>query len=247
MPNKTKSEIYYYGEPTVFIHGYKGTANSFGFMLNRFEKKYKWGSKGLVYYVSKDGEIRDYNMNKGRTAPIFVQIILENNRANFADSTEWVSSVLRHMKEKYQIESVNLVGHSMGGIISLKYTMEKSGNGYPEVNKLITIGSPFDGIYSEEYFHIHQDAAATDLKPNSLALQLLREGTFPSDIDVLNIGSTGDLIATPKSVQSLRTIIPAENFQETILENKKLGHSALHESKEVDKMIHSFLWQDDEQ
>ncbi|MGJ9459476.1 alpha/beta fold hydrolase [Oceanobacillus sp. CF4.6] len=246
MPSKAKSELYF-GEPTVFIHGYKGTANSFGFMLNRFEKKYGWGNKGLVYYVSKEGRIRDYNLSKGKHAPTFVQIIMENNRAGFADSTEWISSVLLHMKEKYQIESVNLVGHSMGGIISLKYTMDYAGDGYPEVNKLITIGSPFDGIYNEDYFQIHQDAAAEDLKPSSLALQLLKESTFPADINVLSIGSTGDLIATPKSVQALRTIIPIGNYQEIIIENKRLGHSALHENKEVDKMIHSFLWQDDGQ
>ncbi len=244
MPNKTKSE-FYYGEPTVFIHGYKGTVNSFGSMLHRFEKKYGWGNKGLVYYVSKEGRIRDYNLNRGRNAPTFVQIILENNRANFADSTEWVSSVLHHMKEKYQMESVNIVGHSMGGIIALKYATESAGNDYPKVNKLITIGSPFDGIYSEEYFRLHRDPAAIDLKPDSLALQLLREGTFPSDIDVLNIGSTGDVVATPKSVQALRMIIPSGNFHEIMIENEKLGHSALHENKEVDKMIHSFLWQDD--
>ncbi|WP_084268685.1 alpha/beta fold hydrolase [Oceanobacillus damuensis] len=244
LPNKTKSELYL-GEPTVFIHGYKGTANSFGFMLNRFEKKYGWGNKGLIYRVSKEGQIRDFNMSKGKHAPAFVQIILENNRASFADSTEWISNVLKHMKEKYYIDSVNLVGHSMGGIISVKYAMDYDGKDYPRVNKIIAIGSPFDGIYSEEYFHIHQDAAAMDLKPGSLALQLLKEGTFPADIEVLSIGSTGDVIALPESVQALRTIIPNGNLQEIIIENEKLGHSALHENKEVDKMIHSFLWQDD--
>ncbi|WP_249871385.1 alpha/beta fold hydrolase [Oceanobacillus saliphilus] len=243
LPNKAKSELYL-GEPTVFIHGYKGTANSFGFMLNRFEKKYGWGNKGLVYRISKEGKIRDYNLSKGQHAPTFVQIILENNRASFADSSEWISNALGHMQEKYDIDSVNLVGHSMGGILSVKYAMDYAGEDYPQVNKIITIGSPFDGIYSEEYFHIHQDAAAMDLKPGSLALQLLKEGTFPANMDVLSIGSAGDAIALPESVQALRTIIPNSNLQEIMIENVKLGHSALHENKEVDKMIHSFLWQD---
>ncbi|WP_010651821.1 alpha/beta fold hydrolase [Oceanobacillus massiliensis] len=243
VPNKAKSE-HYTAEPTVFIHGYKGTANSFRHMLDRFENEYKWGKKGFVYFVSKEGQIRDYNLSKGKYAPTFIQIVLEDNRASFADSSEWISSVLLHMKEKYHIDSVNLVGHSMGGIMAVKYAMESEKNGYPKVNKLITIGSPFDGIYSEEYFQIHKDPAAADLKPDSLALQLLRKSPFPDDIEVLSIGSTGDIVALPESVQSLRNIIPNDNYHEIMIEDDSLGHSGLHENKEVDKMIHSFLWQD---
>lgn len=242
-PSKVKSE-YYQGEPTVFVHGYKGTANSFDYLLDRFENDYGWGNKGLVYYVTSQGHIIDFNLNKWRQAPVFVQIILENNRASFADSTEWISQVLLHMKDNYNIDSVNLVGHSMGGILSLKYTMDFAGHGYPSVNKLITIGSPFGGIYSESYFQIHKDDAATDLKPGSLALDLLKESTFPAETKVLSIGSTGDAVALPESVQTLRTIIPSEHLQEIMIDNEDLGHSALHENAEVDKLINSFLWQD---
>ncbi|WP_339317420.1 alpha/beta fold hydrolase [Oceanobacillus sp. FSL W7-1304] len=246
MPNKAKSE-HYTGDPTVFIHGYKGTKNSFGYMLDRFEHEYGWGNKGFIYYVTKEGRIRDYNLNKGRYAPTFIQIILEDNRASFADSAEWISAVLLQMKEKYKVDSVNIVGHSMGGILALKYTMEYAGNGYPEVNKLVSIGSPFDGIYSEAYFQIHKDAAAEDLKPDSLAFQLLRESSFPESVQALNIGSTGDAVALPESVQALRMTVPSDQLQEIIIEDHTLGHSALHESIEVDKMIYSFLWQDEGQ
>ncbi|PAV30595.1 hypothetical protein CIL05_05695 [Virgibacillus profundi] len=245
MPNKAKSE-FYTGQPTVFVHGYKGTSNSFGYMLNRFENKYNWGNKALVYHVSSTGKIRQYNLNKGKEAPTFVQVIFENNRASFKDSTKWLASVLKHMKENYFIDSVNLVGHSMGGLVSFKYLTDYNGVEYPNVNKLITIGSPFDGIYSTEYFYVHRDAGAMDLKPDSAALQLLRKNPFPKDVDVLSIGSTGDTVAVPESVQTLRTIIPRNQLQEIMIENEKLGHSALHENKHVDKLIHSFLWQDEE-
>ncbi|OZU89210.1 hypothetical protein CIL03_08240 [Virgibacillus indicus] len=243
MPNKAKSE-YYSGQPTVFVHGYKGTANSFGFMLDRFENEYNWGKKALVYHVSSQGKIREYNLNKGKTEPAFVQVVFENNRASFEDSARWLSSVLNHMKENYFIDSVNLVGHSMGGIVSLKYLMEYNTEEFPAVNKLIAIGSPFDGIYSEKYFTIHHDAGAEDLKPESAALQLLRKSEFPANTDVLSVGSTGDTVAVPESVQSLRTIIPKGQLQEIMIEDTTLGHSALHENVRVDKIIHSFLWQD---
>ncbi|GIO24564.1 alpha/beta fold hydrolase [Oceanobacillus sp. J11TS1] len=241
--DQTRAEEYT-GAPTIFIHGYKGTENSFGHMLDRFENTYQWGNKGFVYYVTKDGSIVDYNLNEGRYAPMFVQIVLEDNRASFQKSTEWIASVLLHLKENYRVEEVNLVGHSMGGILAVKYTMEYTLNGYPKVNKLVTIGSPFDGIYNENYFKVHQDEAAEDLKPNSDALKVLRDNMFPAEVKVYSIASTGDSVAVPESAKALRYMIPEQNYKETIIDDPQLTHSALHESMQIDKLIHSFLWQD---
>lgn len=241
--DETQTEEYT-GAPTIFIHGYKGTENSFGHMLDRFENTYQWGNKGFIYYVTENGDIVDYNLNNGRYAPMFVQIVLEDNRASFEESTEWIAAVLLHLKENYRVEEVNLVGHSMGGILAVKYTMEYARNDYPSVNKLVAIGSPFDGIYNERYFEIHQDAAAEDLKPDSHAINMLQQNMFPADVDVYSIASTGDSVAVPESVKALRSMIPEQNFKETIIDDPQLTHSALHESMQIDKLIHSFLWQD---
>lgn len=243
VPGKAKSENYT-GDPTVFIHGYKGTVNSFGHMLNRFEKEYKWGTRDLIYRVDRAGELHVQSSLKGQGRPAFVQVILEDNRASFEDSTAWISAVMKHMRENYSIESVNLVGHSMGGIMSLKYTMEYAGEEFPAVSKLIAIGSPFDGIYDKDYFITHTDPAAYDLRRGSAALQLLSDGKFPAGIPVLSIGSTGDAIALPESVVHLRNIIPAQLLTEIMIDDLELGHSALHENREVDELIHSFLWQE---
>lgn len=241
VPSKANSE-YSTAQPTVFVHGYKGTANSFGYLLDRFENKYNWGNKALVYKVSPRGKVHVYNLHKGRINPAFVQVIFENNRASIEDGAQWLSAVLDHMKKYYYIDTVNLVGHSMGGLVSVKYLESYQDDTKTKVEKLITIGSPFGGIYAEEYFQIHRDAGATDLKPGSAALQLLKEGTIPGDVDVLSIGSTGDTVAVPESVQSIRTIISRDQLQEIMIENDTLGHSALHENEEVDKIIHSFLF-----
>lgn len=246
MPEKTESR----GNPTpatVFVHGYKGTYNSFGNMLYRFEKQYEWGNKALIYRVSSDGDIRVFNLNKGKTEPVLIQVIFKNNHASFEDGAKWLSNVLHHMKQYYQIDHVNIVGHSMGGLISVKYIEEYQDEFlYPTTEKLVTIGSPFDGIYNQTYFQINRNAAATDLKQNSAALQLLRRAkqTIPDNLKVLSIGSTGDPIAMPKSVNALRMIIPADQLKTVIIQNNELGHSELHENKQVDQLIYSFLWND---
>src|SRR5699024_12519117 len=110
-----------------------------------------------------------------------------------------------NMKEYDKTNPINLVGDLMVGIVALKYINEyQDPETYPAVDKLITIRSPFDGIYNQSYFQIHHDPAATDLKPNSVALGLLRENTneFPENISVLSIGSMGDIIAAPEDVAS---------------------------------------------
>ncbi|MEC5424626.1 alpha/beta fold hydrolase [Virgibacillus sp. C22-A2] len=242
--NNNKSENYS-GEPTVFVHGYKGTLKSFGNMLDRFETKYNWGTKALIYYVTSDGEVNEYNFNKGRDKPAFIQVLFEDNRAGFSNSAEWLATALKKMKKDYSIDSVDLVGHSMGGIVSLKYAKQYQQEEYPSVNKIVAIGSPFDGIYKDEYFQINRDAAATDLKPDSAELQLLQVGTFPTNVEVLNIGSTGDPVAVPESVEAIRTVISSDQLVEIIIEDDNLGHSALHENEQVDKLIYSFLWQDE--
>lgn len=245
IPNKARSETTN-SIPTVFIHGYKGTAKSFNTMLNRFEKN-GWGKKGLVYFISSNGRILDYKVNGAQADQMFVQIILQNNRANFSDSARWLSDALRYLKENYNVNTVNLVGHSMGGIISVYYMQQYNTEDYPNVRRFVAIGSPFDGIYNKEYFKKHQDAAANDLKPNSVALRMLYQGGFPQTVDVLNIGSTGDLVAYPESVQTIRNIVPENQLKEVIIQDDDLGHSDLHESQKVDQMIHSFLWQDESQ
>src|SRR5699024_2386023 len=150
------------------------------------------------------------------------------------ETTEWLSSVLQHLKEEYAVETVNLVGHSMGGIVSTKFSMEYTSVDYPAVNRLVTIGSPFDGIYDEQYFEINQDPAAMDLAQASPALTELRENNLPVHIQALSIGSTGDLVPEEESVLAVEEVIPKEQLETMIIEDSMLGHSALHENVTVD-------------
>ncbi|MFA1821856.1 alpha/beta hydrolase [Virgibacillus oceani] len=241
-PYKAEQKI---TESTVFVHGYKGTFFSFGFMLHRFENVYEIGNKILIYYVGKNGEIQSYRLNNDNSGPQLVHVIFEDNRTDFEETAGWLADVLASMKSNYAVNSVNLVGHSMGGIVSLKYAMQYQSADFPAVNKIVALGAPFGGIFSQEYFQIHHDAAAEDLKPDSAGLQLLETGEFPENTKVLNLGSTGDSVAVVESVKTLNTLISEDQIEEIIIEDDELGHSALHQSEQIDKIISSFLWQDD--
>ncbi|TFJ91440.1 alpha/beta hydrolase [Lentibacillus salicampi] len=245
-PEKTRSEGHI-RNATVFVHGYKGTENSFGNMLSRFEHTYGWGQTSLMYRVSAAGklDLNVYRRNSGDiTEPLFVQAVFENNRAGFQDTSAGLAKLLAHMKETFQINKVNLVGHSMGGLVSMDFIESyENGKVYPAVDKLITIGSPFDGIYNDGYFHIHHDAGAEDLKPDSYALKRLQlnKDVIPDQLDVLSIGSTGDPVAVPESVGTIQDIVDPAQLTYKMIDDDTLGHSALHEDARVDKMIYSFL------
>ncbi|WP_188632122.1 alpha/beta hydrolase [Lentibacillus kapialis] len=244
VPGKTKSEGQI-NNATVFVHGYKGTKNSFGNMLNRFEDKYGWGQRALVYSVSSSGNL-DVNVygKENVTAPILVHVIFENNRASIQDTSAWLAKLLEHMKETFQFNTVNLVGHSMGGLVTMDFIETyQNERVYPKVNKLVTIGVPFDGIYNEDYFRIHQDPAAEDLKPDSEALKKLHlnKDVIPEQLKVLSIGSTGDSVAVPQSVGTIKNIVLEPQLDYVMIHDYTLGHSELHEDTRVDKMVYSFL------
>ncbi|HLS08162.1 alpha/beta fold hydrolase [Lentibacillus sp.] len=245
-PDRTMSEGHVKSS-TVFVHGYKGTQNSFKNMLQRFEHQYGWGQTSLVYRVSPAGnlDVNVYKRDSGKVnGPVFVQVIFENNRASFHDTSAWLAKLLAHMKETFQIETVNLVGHSMGGLVSMNYIETyQDEEVYPTVDKLIAIGSPFAGIYSKGYFRIHHDPAAENLKPDSYALKKLRlnKDVIPEQLEVLSIGSTGDPIAVPESVGFIKHIVSEDQLTYEMIQDDTLGHSALHEDPRVDKMVYSFL------
>lgn len=231
---------------TAFVHGYKGTANSFFGMMSRFQRR-DWGTKALVVYITKHGNVKTYSVNNEKKKPQFVQVVFENNRANFSDTALWLSKAMRVLKIKYHINSINLVGHSMGGLVSLKYMEDyQISSQYPVTNKLVTIGSPFGGIYSEKYFQLDENKNANDLKSGSRALKLLQynAAAIPGNLQVLSIGSTGDPVAIPESIQKIREIVPESQLTERYIENPRLGHSELHENETVDQWVHKFLQQE---
>jgi uncharacterized alpha/beta hydrolase family protein len=237
-----------FASATVFIHGYKGTHLSFQSMLNRFQNEYHWGKKVLICNVTNDGRLllsEQASFNK--KDHIFIQVVFEDNRASFEDTAFWLSKVMSTLKSKYGMEEVNLVGHSMGGIISTKFLEDYGGKPeYPKVTKLITIGSPFLGLNNPSYLATNWGAAKYDLMPKSSALQELirKRGYFPEETRAYAIAGTGDQLVTVNSALSLKKIVPKSHYKEAIIEDNQINHSGLHESLKVDKLISRFLWRE---
>lgn len=236
--------------PTLFLHGYKGSERSFSTMLSRMENQ-QWGEKALVCRVSKNGRISLKGILPENTDNPFIQVIFENNRARISDQTKWLQSVMKILKDRYNVQEINLVGHSMGGLTLTSYLETTNGHeAYPKALKLVTIGSPFKGIDQENYFDRNYGAALEDLKVGSSALNLLRTNKdfFPSNLPVLSIVGvitdplTGDGLVSQESALANGNIVKYDQFKGIILKDPKATHFGLHEHKRVDQLIAEFLW-----
>lgn len=238
--------------PTVFVHGYKGTANSFGHMLDRFG--YEAGGKKIAMRmaVTEDGEL-DVSGGIGKyekDGDSAVQILFEDNRASLAKQTIWLQKAMRYLREHEQVKTINFVGHSMGGLALLSY-LEKTPTdaAYPVPQKFIAIATPFAGIDKASYFKLQKDPAAQDLKAGSAALQLLvkEKASIPKNIQVLAVAgnrdnSGSDGLVKVSSVFYAKTFFPKGAYQERIVAGPDVTHSGLHENAEVDTLVSRFLW-----
>lgn len=231
--------------PTIFVHGYKGTYNSFKTMLYRFEENH-WAKRELVIYISTEGDITwKGDLHSDPELPELIQVVFENNKASIAETSSRLESVMSSLKSDYGIDRVNIVGHSMGGLVSTQYLEKTNGNShYPTTEKLAVIGSPFKGIDNENYHKVNTGEAIVDLKPESNALKSLvdKRESFPEDVEVLAIAGTGDQIVDVKSVFAIEDIVSEDKLQKKLIDDKKIDHSGLHETEKVDELLKRFLW-----
>jgi uncharacterized alpha/beta hydrolase family protein len=232
--------------PTVFVHGYKGTYNSFKTMLDRFENQHGWGQKTLEISVSASGSVRYIGaLPKYPTSPPLVQVIFEDNRASLDKQAIWLENAMKLLHHQFNVPTVNIVAHSMGGLASTKYIENTSDDSFvPKTNKFITIATPFQGVTKESYDQINTGAAVIDLKPESRALKKLyiNRSSISSEVKVLSIAGSGDDVVNVQSALGSRSLFEKNPFQSKIVYDPSISHSGLHETIKVDRLVGDYLW-----
>lgn len=243
----TRSEYKLTETPTLFIHGYKGSARSFSTMLDRLEQKH-WGEKQMVISVSKKGTLLiDGHISGGNP---LIHVVFEENRASLSDQKEWLHSIMKTLKKDFEVEYINLVGHSMGGLAATSYLSDHASN-EPQVQKLAVLASPFKGVQKEHYFEMNSGEAATDLKPDSEALHKLSKQQI-NGVDILSIAGVinpeapeeeqWDGLVHVDSARGIQEIVREKRIRNEVVQGEDATHSGLHEMPEVDRLIADFLW-----
>ncbi|MFD1318159.1 alpha/beta hydrolase [Loigolactobacillus zhaoyuanensis] len=252
--------------PTVFVHGWRGTAHSTDQMIAAAEEAGA-AKKVLTVTVNPQGKlIYSGYWRKNQRNPM-IQVIFSNNRAGEVQYTRWLVKLMRDLKQRYQIKQVNLVGHSMGAYAVVAYGMQAGQRkDFPRLNKLIAIAGPFDGIVGHPVAihpadgttwtdRPHQNKLLADgspliVHPEYVRLERLQQH-FPRQTKVLNIygdlqdGTASDKVVTLVSAKSLRYLVVkrAASYQTQKVNGPNAEHSRLHQNNPVvDGALISFLW-----
>ncbi len=130
-----------------------------------------------------------------------------------------VERLIDRFQEVHGFEKINVIGHSMGGLIGLYY-LKKLG-GHRVVDKLITLGAPFNGTWTSllGLFPIGLVSKGIwQMLPNSPFLKNLHRKTSEvHESKIVSIAAKYDSICPPKSCH----LADAEN------EILNVGHASL--------------------
>lgn len=158
--------------PVLLLHGYLATRGSLHLLERRLSER---GHLVFTY----------------RIGPLHIGGIRE--------SAGLIARKVEALVTQTPVKKVNIVGHSMGGLVGLYYV--KCLGGRDRVNKLLMIGSPLGGTWSALLTLVTAPLgrATVELLPSSPVLRELRERPMPASVDVVTIAGARDFFAPVES------------------------------------------------
>ena len=196
--------------PVLLLHGYLGTRGSM-YILER-----RLNDDGICVFSFNLGSL---NVRDIRTSAFLIHRKIESILA------------------QTPVKKIDIVGHSMGGLIGLYYV--KKLGGHEKVRKLIMLGTPQKGTWAALLGVATVglfSASAWQLLPGSRFLKELAQGDLPKNVGYYTIAAQRDWVCPPEST-------PLDGAESMTV---PLGHSSLVMSEEVYRHILWALRKDDE-
>jgi uncharacterized alpha/beta hydrolase family protein len=215
--------------PTLFIHGLNGSGDTFNGVFNGhwipgedLNKDIEFTDIVTVGSVQgNDDSLRvslwtsfeESQITAKTSENPFVQIIFPLNQHTFKQQVMWLKRAIKELQTEYNFDTINIVGHSMGGVIGTKYIEDTYGSEeFPRVDKLITLDSPINGSAVAKRFK-YIFTSNKELSIGSKAIKQLYENKEMFDprtqvvsyAALLPDGVLGDIVST-ESALALRGI-----------------------------------------
>jgi triacylglycerol lipase len=148
---------------------------------------------------------------------------------------DMIHSKVERLQERYGIESLHVIGHSMGGLIARSLVQHAGGADY--VRTVITLGSPHHGTpvaaVGAGLGLLLISRGLWQMFPMSPFVRQLRDVPFPDAVRLVSVYSKGDLICpwwysvlTPRDGNDVRNVMV-----------KGMGHMGLVEDPHVYGLI----------
>jgi len=250
--NSTGSQAYV---PTLFFHGWGSSYHAEEHMA---QAAVSAGVTQTVVraMVSKRGKVTLSGQFKpGDTHPIVEVGFRDNKSADYHVVGRWAKNVVVALQQTYHIKSFNMVGHSMGNMAIVFYSLDNGQNKQlPRLRKQVDIAGHFNGILGMDdvanRMQLTHQGQPTKMTATYRELLGLRRDYPNNQVDVLNIygdkgdGSHSDGSVSNASSQSLRYLVAgrAKSYQESKVTGPNAQHSKLHANRRVDQLLIKFLW-----
>ena len=194
------------GRPVLLIHGYLAT-------------------RGSLHLLEQNLTRRGHVVMSYKLGPI--------NLGDIRDSAGLIARKVESIVAQTGVTQVDIVGHSMGGLVGLYYLKRLGGR--HRVRRLVLLGTPARGTWSALFglFTAPLGLASLQLLPGSPFLRELAEMPLPEGIEVVSIGAERDWLAPLGTtvLQGVRHISVAT------------GHSGLLVEEEVADVVDGILRQ----
>jgi pimeloyl-ACP methyl ester carboxylesterase len=156
------------GRPVLLINGYLSTRGSLHLLERRMHDRHH---TVLTYRLPR--------MNMG----------------DIRDSAALIARKVESLVAQTSVPSVDIVGHSMGGLVGLYYVKRLGGR--HRVRRLILLGTPATGTWSAllGLFTAPFGRASLQLLPSSPFLRELNEAPIPPGVEVISVGGERDYLA----------------------------------------------------
>ncbi|MBZ0272458.1 alpha/beta fold hydrolase [bacterium] len=149
--------------------------------------------------------------------PVFSIPLGMLNVDDIAASARVIAERIEALAAKYGFDRINILGHSMGGLIALYYIKRLGGD--RRVRRLVSIGTPYRGasmalgaLVAAPWLALFMKSI-TQIVPGSSFLEELHAGPLPKDVEFVSLIARNDQVVDPHScvLRGAHNIVLATN------------------------------------
>lgn len=238
--------------PTLYIHGYGGSANSTNAMIAADERSGK-ATKVLTATVSSTGDVTYAGKWQESEKNPIIQVVFKRSDAQIPEEGKWIGKIADYLQKTYKIKDINIVAHSMGGSAAVYWAESVRTKSSPKLDKFVPIAVPINGVLG-----MNEEANKNTLLKNeepktksaNYQSYYANRKKFPSNTKVFVIygdiddGSNSDTAVSIVSARSMDYLLKDQvsSYKELKITGPDAQHSKLHSNAKVDKAAIQFLW-----
>ncbi|CUR63251.1 MULTISPECIES: alpha/beta hydrolase [Leuconostoc] len=222
--------------PVIFVPGSEATVNRFDHLLSEINASGPTHSV-LKVKVNQDGELIYTGKINANDRQPFIVIGFQNNEDgynNIKKQTQWLTSALYALQDRYHFQTFSAVGHSNGGLIWTNFFENYFDSDDFSIPTLMTLGTPFN--FSETSLQRRTEMLKDFIQDNS---------KIPSHLTVYSIAGTEDY--TDDGIVPIQSVIAGKyiyqkrvkSYTQITVTGDNAQHSNLPDNPEVMKLIQS--------